>query len=314
MIIWHGSGKLYRISNNVLPEFLVDRVLEKLELTGRPEPTLPGLSAVYSAWCRHVPFDNIRKLIHVRGGDPGVLPGDAAGDFFDGWLRFGAGGTCWAGNGALSALLVALGFAARRAVGTMLVAPNLPPNHGSVTVLVDERRYLVDASILHHEPLLLAALASPHEPTPPVGRPAPGRPAPGTPAASARCAWSVAGHWREGHWYIRWRPLHKLDGLDCRIDRFDAEADIFSQFHEQSRAWSPFNYSLYVRTNGEASVKGAAFGQRVDIDASGAAAQRPLRASERIRFLVEEIGIHEELAAMVPPDLATPPPPGSAVA
>src|SRR5580692_149390 len=122
-----------------LPQAMIDRVLERLELTGRPEPTLAGLSAVYCAWCRHVPFDNIRKLIHVRRGDPGVLPGDDAGDFFHGWLRYGAGGTCWAGNGALSVLLVALGFAARRAVATMLVAPNLPPNHGSVTVLLEER-------------------------------------------------------------------------------------------------------------------------------------------------------------------------------
>jgi N-hydroxyarylamine O-acetyltransferase len=292
-----------------LPEAMVDRVLAKLEMTGRPEPTLPGLSAVYSAWCRHVPFDNIRKLIHVRRGDPGVLPGDDAGDFFDNWLRFGAGGTCWAGNGALGALLATLGFAARRGVATMLVAPNLPPNHGSITVLLDERRYLVDASILHHEPLLLEALPSPHEPAPVAGRPAPGRPAPGTPAAAAHSAWSAVGHWRDGHWHIRWRPLHKLDGLDCRIDRFDAEAAAFRQFHEQSRAWSPFNYELYVRTNRANSVMGAAFGQRVEIDDSGEAVQRPLQAGDRIRFLVEEVGIHEELAAMVPPDLPTPPRP-----
>jgi hypothetical protein len=93
------------------------------------------------------------------------------------------------------------------------------------------------------------------------------------------------------------------------VDRFEAQAAAFSQFHEQSRAWSPFNYSLHVRTNREASVIGAAFGQRVEIDESGAAVQRPLQTSERIRFLVEEIGIDEELAAEVPPDLATPPPP-----
>jgi N-hydroxyarylamine O-acetyltransferase len=285
-----------------LPEAMVDRILAKLELTGRPEPTLSGLSAVYRAWCRHVPFDNIRKLIHVRRGDPGVLPGDDVEDFFDNWLRFGAGGTCWAGNGALGALLMTLGFAARRGVATMLVAPNLPPNHGSITVLLDERRYLVDASILHHEPLLLEAHPPPHEPAPAAGRPAP----------AAHSAWSAACHWRDGRWYIRWRPLHKLDGLDCRIDRFDAEAATFRQFHEQSRAWSPFNYALYVRTNRDASVLGAAFGQRVEIDESGAAVQRPLQASDRIRFLVEEVGIHEELAAMVPPDWATPPPPGLA--
>ncbi len=70
---------------------------------------------------------------------------------------------------------------------------------------------------------------------------------------------------------------------------------------------------MYVRTNREAAVIGAAFGQRVEIDESGAAVQHPLQASDRLRFLVEEVGIHEELAAMVPPDLPTPPPPGPAV-
>jgi N-hydroxyarylamine O-acetyltransferase len=88
----------------VLPEELIDSVLMKLGLAHRPEPTLQGLSSIYGAWCRRVPFDNIRKLSHVRRGDLGKLPGDDAQDFFENWLRFGAGGTCWAGNGAVAAL------------------------------------------------------------------------------------------------------------------------------------------------------------------------------------------------------------------
>jgi hypothetical protein len=52
-------------------------------------------------------------------------------------------------------LLVSLGFNASRGMGTMLVAPNVPPNHGAVLVVCDEARYVVDASILHSEPLRL---------------------------------------------------------------------------------------------------------------------------------------------------------------
>lgn len=280
-----------------LPENLVDRVLAKLELARHPEPTLEGLHAVYSAWCRRVPFDNIRKLIHVRRQDPGVLPGDDAGDFFDGWIRFGAGGTCWAGNGALCALLTTLGFDARRAVATMLVAANLPPNHGSTTAVFDGRRYLVDASILHDEPLLLDEHAL-------LGEHALG--------VAAAPAWNAACRLHDGHWHVRWRPLHKPEGIDCRIDQFDSQAAIFRQRHEQSRGWSPFNYELHVRMNRDTSVIGSAFGQRIEIDESGRAVQRPLPACDRIRFLVEEIGIHEELAAMVPPDVPTPRPPSPA--
>ncbi|MEP6884667.1 MAG: arylamine N-acetyltransferase [Gammaproteobacteria bacterium] len=280
-----------------LPEDLVDRVLAKLELARRPEPTLEGLHAVYSSWCRRVPFDNIRKLIHVRRQDPGVLPGDDARDFFDGWIRYGAGGTCWAGNGALCALLRALGFDARRAVGTMLVAADLPPNHGSTTAVFDGRRYLVDASILHDEPLLLDEHAPPGERA--LG-------------VAAIPAWNAACRLLDGHWYVRWRPLHKPEGIDCRIDQFDSQAATFRQRHEQSRGWSPFNYELHVRMNRGTSVIGSAFGQRMEIDESGRAGQCLLPARDRIRFLVEEIGIHEELAAMVPPDVPTPRPPSAA--
>ena len=84
---------------------------------------LTGLRAVYAAWCEAVSFDNVLKLIHIGEGRPGPLPGWTADDFFESWLACGAGGTCWAGNGALHDLLAALGFEVERAVATMLSSP-----------------------------------------------------------------------------------------------------------------------------------------------------------------------------------------------
>src|SRR5688572_175456 len=89
----------------------------------RPEPDLAGLRRVYAAWCQRVPFDNVLKLVHLAAGRAGPLPGSTADDFFRSWLAHGAGGTCWAGNGALHDLLAALGFAATRATATMLSTP-----------------------------------------------------------------------------------------------------------------------------------------------------------------------------------------------
>jgi acetyl-CoA synthetase len=284
---------------NSLPGELIDSVLAKLGLSGRPAANLDGLRAVYSAWCRRVPFDNIRKMIHVRRRDPGRLPGDDAADFFDHWIRWGAGGTCWAGNGALCALLESLGFDARRALATMRVAPDVPPNHGSVTVQCEGRRYLVDASILHDEPLALDESLTPGE---------------GVATAGAGRAWAVARSIHEGHWIICWRPLHRPDALDCRIDRFDVTAADFHFLHEQSRGWSPFNFGLCMRLNREDSVIGAAFGQRVLIDGMGHFEERPLHGADRMRFLVEEMGIHEELARALPADVPMPPPPQSRTA
>ena len=122
-----------------LPNALVESVLEKLGLAAAPAVDRAGLESLYHAWCRSVPFDNLQKLIHIRSGSAEPLPGDTPEEFFEAWLAHGTGGTCWAGNGALASLLAALGFAARRAIATMLVAPNLPPNHGSVSAAAARR-------------------------------------------------------------------------------------------------------------------------------------------------------------------------------
>src|ERR1043166_1095811 len=159
---------------------LLERVLMQLGLSERPAPALVGLQTLYAAWCRRVPFDNVRKLIHVRNHDPGPLPGDDAAEFFEAWLTYGTGGTCWAGNGALHALLVSLGFQASRGMGTMLVAPHIPPNHGTVLVTSGAPRYVVDASILHSEPLPLDA---------------------STPTGVTHPAWGVQCGMRDGYWY-----------------------------------------------------------------------------------------------------------------
>jgi len=82
---------------------LLEQVLSRLGLSDRPAPTLDGLQTLYAAWCRKVPFDNVRKLIHLHDHTPGPLPGDDPAEFLTAWLTYGTGGTCWAGNGALHA-------------------------------------------------------------------------------------------------------------------------------------------------------------------------------------------------------------------
>jgi hypothetical protein len=267
---------------------LTERVLERLGFSERPPATLEGLRALYAAWGQHVPFDNLRKLIHLRRGDAGLLPGSLAQDFFDAWLRDGTGATCWGGNGALHALLRSLGFEALRGYATMMIAPDLPPNHATVVVDFDSRRYLVDASILSGEPLELApARASSVD----------------HPARGARVALA------DGKPLIRWRPIHLPQGLDCRIDHIGCDAATFLDFHERSRPWSPFNYQLYARVNRGERVVGTGFGQHYVFEADGSVQQAPLRAEDRLRYLVEVLGIREALAAQVPADLPTPPPP-----
>lgn len=272
---------------------LMERVLMRLELSERPAPTLHGLQALYAAWCRKVPFDNVRKLIHVQSHDPRPLPGDDAVDFFEAWLAYGTGGTCWSGNGALHALLVSLGFDACRGVATMLVAPDIPPNHGTVVVACDATPYVVDASILHGEPLRLDEQA---------------------PTSVAHPAWGVQCHKRNGRWLIRWRPMHQPDGLDCRLEHLHVTRETFQERHEQTRPWSPFNYELHARLHRGSAVVGTARGQRVEFDGSGGVVQKRLEGDDRMRLLVDELGMQEAIVQRLPFDTPTPPPPWSRTA
>lgn len=280
-------------NDEILPAALLTRVLGRLALGPAPSPTLAGLTQTYAAWSRSVPFDNIRKLIHIAGEAPGPLAGDNPAEFFEAWLRWGNGGTCWAGNGALCLLLRSLGFDAERGVATMLVAPQLPPNHGTVVVSVDGGRYLVDASMLYAQPLVLDDAAS---------------------TGVEHPAWGVRCARKDGKWHVRWRPLHMPDGLDCRLDHEGATAAEFSEHHEATRGWSPFNYQVNARRNVGNRVVGLAFGQRIEIDAGGAVTQTPIDDEQRRRILVEEVGIHAELVEALPPDRPTPPPPTSLTA
>ncbi len=219
---------------------MVDAVLARLGV-GRPAPDLAGLRNVYAAWCGAVPFDNSRKMTHVAEARPGPLPGSTAEDFLAAWLAYGTGGTCWAGNGALHALLDALGFEATRALATMLPRPDLEgPNHGSVVVTIGDEQWIADASILSGAPL---RILEPGEPEPDGQLP--------------RAAW------HEGAAAVRWRALLAPDGFPCRFDRCGAEDAEWDALHQRTAAWSTFNYQLNVRLSRDDTSIGVAGGQRV---------------------------------------------------
>jgi N-hydroxyarylamine O-acetyltransferase len=264
----------------------VAAVLEKLG-ADPPAPDRAGLDAVYAAWCRAVPFDNVLKLTHLAGGRPGPLPGSTAESFFRAWLEHGTGGTCWAGNAALYELLEALGFDVARAFATMLSSPEARgPNHGTVIVTIDGERWIADASILSGEPIRI----------PPKGEPA-------TPGPLPRFEWLA------GSPAVIWRMPTVPDGFPCRIDRIGAESGEWDVLHQRTGRWSPFNYQLNVRIMKADTSVGVSAGQRFAFDADGSLSTSRLDQEGRVRLLVEEIGIAEEIAVRVPDDRPVPPRP-----
>lgn len=278
---------------------LIDAVLAGLHVDRPLRPNLEGLERIYRAWCGAVPFDSARKMIHVAAGRPGPLPGSTAEDFFRAWLADGAGGTCWAGNGALCDLLAALGYQSERVSATMMVRPDTPgPNHGSVLVTLPEGRYLVDASVLTVVPLRI---------------PSPDPPGPDQTAASdlPRLEWRPAGPGagRVPTLVLVWRTQTHPGGLDCRIDGIGTSPDEWDALHQRTGVWSPFNYALSARLVRDGRTVGFGAGQRFTIGPDGAIATGPCDGPARTRFLVEDLGVAPELAAQVPPDRDVPPAP-----
>jgi hypothetical protein len=264
-----------------------ERVLARLGLRRNPETTLAGLREVYAAWCAHVPFDNVRKLIHVQSQNKGPLPSYTPEDFFEGFLKYNTGGTCWAGAGATHALLESLGFDVERGIATMLHAPHATPNHGTVLAKVEGKKYLVDSSMLFGEPLLLD-----EEHATAIDHP----------------AWGVTCCRKDGRWHIAWRPLHKTDGFECRIEKFGATWAEFQSMHEATRGWSPFNFEVSARRNRKDYVVGVGFGHAVTLRNDGGVDKAPASYEERAQVLIEGVGLSEEIVAQLPQDTPTPRP------
>ncbi len=268
---------------------LVEDVLQRLGLRALPERDLAGLADLYGRWCRKVPFDNIQKRLFLAAGCDGPLPGHTAEDFFRAWLSYGTGGTCWAVSQGLYDLLAAVGFDVARAACTMLSSPTVRgPNHGTVIVTINSRRYIVDGAMLTDRPIPLqeGVLGGAEHP-----------------AAQVRVGKQAR------RWHVAWRPLHRPEGFSCRIEAIGLSGLAFDRYYEGTRGWSPFNYSVYARTNTQDRITGVAFGQRVTLGPDGDAASEAIGPGERDRFLVEHLGIAEEIVARLPADEPLPPPP-----
>lgn len=282
------------MGGSLLPDGVTARVIERLGVATPPALDLAGLATLYGAWCRAVPFDNIRKLAFVRRHETGPLPGDDPVDFFEQWLRHGAGGTCWAGNGALCELLLALGFDARRGIATMMSVPNAAPNHGTVIVDVPEGRFIADASIMSVEPIPVIERAA---------------------ARVDHPVWGVTGEWLDQRFAVRWLPLRVGDRIHCRVEEWAGDRARFQQQHEDTRPWSPFNFALtFNLVRGNTRI-GIANGLAITINADGTRTTEPIPDRDaRTRLLVDKFDVSEELAATLPDDIEMPPPPSDSPA
>lgn len=278
-----GNGEA---TDPILPLDLVERVLEKLGLRERPSLDLAGLNAVMAAVCGAIPFDNIRKRIWFERIRKGPLPGGDPTDFFESWLAHGTAGTCWPSNGAMHALLVSLGFPARRGAGGMMVTPEEDTNHGTVLVALDGVDYLADLNLGSFKALPLV----------PGKSDSTGEDIHGIRAVPFEDRFEVI--WYMGH--SRKRPLT----FRIQPEHDGASHAFFLSRYERTKQVSPFNQVLYITRHFPNSILALGGMTKFAVSADGSMAATEIDAAERMRILVEELGISEEIARKLPDDVA----------
>ncbi len=257
---------------------LAEAVLERLGLDQRLAPDAAGLRQLYAAWCRHVPFDNLVKRIHLVGGATEQFPNGPPEAFFHLWLEHGTGGTCWPSSGGLHALLVTLGFDARRGSAAMYDNFTGPIHtHGTVLVRLDGVDHWVDSSMLTEVVLPLV----------------PGEETRHDHPVSPLRAEPVDDLWR-----VWWTSAANGSDIGCLLLDRDVTAEHYLARYEASRDMSPFNTSLHSTRNIDGARITLAGGQRFERRAEGITSA-PL-GDDRDRVLIEEFGYSEAIGAQLP--------------
>jgi arylamine N-acetyltransferase len=270
------------------------RVLNRLGFSEPPPVNITGLQRLYASWCMHVPFDNVRKMIVLKSEYKRPLPGMDAEEMVENWLKNGSGATCWPMANAFFELLTSLGYQVRRVAGSMRDLGVV--NHGSVTVSIEGRDYLADASLLLNVILPLDQGTFIHD----------------DPVYTLESE-------PDGDSHLIWMQTPPGgDYFYCRIAGDPVEFSFFDERYEASREKSIFNQRLYARRNYPGQLIILWGNTRFSKTVKGIEG-RDLSREEVCRALEKDIGISHSLvnewvssgsleASFEPPSGALPPP------
>jgi N-hydroxyarylamine O-acetyltransferase len=263
----------------------LEAVLDRLGFSAAPAADRPGLDAVYLAWCRTVPFDNLVKRIDVVAATA-PFRNDTPDGFFAHFLADGTGGTCWPSSRALGALLHGLGFDVR--LGSASMADDLAGpihTHGTILATVDDELLWVDTSMLTDAPVPLR---------------------PGAESRLDHPLRPVRVEPVDDLWRVHWIPGAGPESMGCRLLDDDVDGAHYSRRYEWSRGWSPFNTTIYATTNRPDRVLSLGLGRLTVVDATGRHVVPPMDDDARRRLLVDDFGYSEQIVDQLPPD--DPPP------
>ncbi|MEW7278833.1 arylamine N-acetyltransferase [Aquimarina sp. 2201CG1-2-11] len=252
------------IAQSVLNRFGIDPQIECNE---------EGLTLLYKAWCRNIPFDNFWKRLAISQNTFSDHDQMQADSFFKIWLEYGVGGTCWTTTNAMFQLLKYMGFdvyVVGGSMGDMGVV-----NHGSLIVSVDEgKEFVVDTSILNEKPIDISGAELEH----PIH--------------------TIQLSEESDTVKVLFEHVSKKDFMPCAIMKNGIGLDQLKEHYDISIENSLFNDCVYIRKNDENGVS-AIIGNTFFVKTAISIEKRELNETELSEVLINVMGFSKEIVSHI---------------
>jgi arylamine N-acetyltransferase len=270
-----------------LPPVLVDKILEKLGFSYRPDANVNGLKALYYAWCRSVAMDDVLWRIHEANDFQGPPPGFEPIDFFEDWLAYGTGGLCLPVAVAMHSLLTELGFDSRPVLTWM---PESCPN-ATLLVECEDNFYFVNQSVMHSQPILLDESVA--ETTP---------------------GWALRLVKEGPRWSYKWKTFRAdetADGISCWFEpkQFASRERSLETLAKVSETYATrkdltrYNFNLCATMFKDDTLMRLSESERlVLVDKTGNPTRKTITRDQAIEIMANDYGFKEEILAQLPPD------------
>lgn len=262
-----------------LREDMVERVLEYIGFSNRPDPTIETLNEVLKQWSVHFGYDNVGKRIYLAENQTGAFPLMDPNDYFEWALKHGTGGGCWPSGEAAFGLIRRLGFDVERIAGTMpIVGDPLYPAHGGLDVHFGSRTFRAEPSLGSDSALELID---------------------GTPTKQDHEAF---GMWSNGDGNVWWRPGHSRTAIEITMKLKKLSSAFFYYRNEATKQFSIFNSSAYIRRTRNNGSLTYARGKLITIDENGEMSAVAVEPKDLKAVYVNSFGLSEEIADRMPSD------------
>lgn len=262
-----------------LREDMLERVLEYIGFSSKPEPTIEALNKIAKQWSLNFGYDNIAKRIHLGEELTGAFPIMDPNEYFASGLKHGTGGGCWPSGEAAFGLLRRLDFNVERVAGTMMIVGDpLYPAHGGLNVHFGDRTFRMEPSLGAEAALELIE---------------------GQPTRQENEAF---GLWQEGDCNVWWRPGHSRTAIEITMTLRSLSSAFFYYRNEATKQFSIFNNSAYIRRTRDNESLTYARGKLININAQGEMNAVEVEPNDLKPLLVDRFGLSEEIVDRLPED------------